>query len=489
MKKQLFTFVFLALFAHVYCQNWQPLTRSDIFHFKHKDSPFITQSVWVNNFTATNQGDTTFYLNLIANHFLNPLSPTSPNYQCMEGLAYHLPHFLQKEAVKQADSTWVFQSPTMSYFFKPFAQLNDSWLFEANNNVTATVVAIDTLQLIGQSDSVKKIFLSTGDSIFLSKNFGLLRFPTFDSTLYVEWAGIQTRSLGDTIFHYKEIFDFEVGDVFYYNAYMGMGGGTGFPGSFYTNIYQKIKATVTNKVSSLNNLQYDFHCNIQTKIGQTGPYTFSVIDTTLFFYAGNTRAYNSYPRQYTTAWGGYALLEWDSTFSCLSKSFPYGFIHPVVGMGADTIWGGNCFESVLKSSMKYGKGLGLLHSRQFNFSFGPNLMGSQSDTSLVGYIKNGISVGTIYPDWQFTGVEKGNISHLYFSPNPVKDELYFWVEGENDLHSLRIWDMQGQEMIAETPLLNSTTHILRVQDWAKGLYFVEIRDKEGNVYTEKFVKE
>jgi hypothetical protein len=28
-----------------------------------------------------------------------------------------------------------------------------------------------------------------------------------------------------------------------------------------------------------------------------------------------------------------------------------------------------------------------------------------------------------------------------------------------------------------------------IGDWAKGLYFVELRDEKGNVHTEKFVKE
>lgn len=477
-----FYLLLLTLFCQaIFAQNWQPLMRKDTLNFKHKDSLFITQSVWVKNFTATNQGDSTFYLNLIGNHFVMTNYPTGNNYQCSEGIAYNQPHFLQKEAVKRADSTWIFQGPNVAYYFKPFAQLNVAWLFDATNNITANVVAIDTFSVAGQTDSVKKVLLSTGDSIFLSKNHGILRFPTFDSTLYVEWAGIQSRSLGDTIFHYSEIFDFEVGDVFYYNVYRGEGGGM-IPGSFDYNNFKKVKATVTNKIIGLNSLQYDFHCDIQTQIGYMGPYSFSIKDTTLFYYSANTKAYNAYPHQYTNNWGGYALMDWDSTFSCFRKSFPYRYINASI----DTIWGGECFEWIGHGSMKYGKGIGLIHSGQFNHTFGAVLGGSGNDTTLVGYIKNGISVGTIYPDWQFTSIENPQNDFFTLSPNPVKDQFSISFSKGNSFN-IHIWDMQGREKSAiSSPNSSITFHI---NDWAKGLYFVEVKDEKGNVFTEKFVKE
>ncbi len=103
------------------------------------------------------------------------------------------------------------------------------------------------------------------------------------------------------------------------------------------------------------------------------------------------------------------------------------------------------------------------------------------------------SFGCLVPGCQTVGIAPSAdiADHIKLYPNPAQSELYlyFHTEKQPTGTSFRIWDMQGQEMVANTPLLNSTTHILRVQDWAKGLYFVEVRDKEGNVYTEKFVKE
>ena len=103
------------------------------------------------------------------------------------------------------------------------------------------------------------------------------------------------------------------------------------------------------------------------------------------------------------------------------------------------------------------------------------------------------SFGCLVPGCETVGIAPSAdiADHIKLYPNPAQSELYlyFHTEKQPTGTSFRIWDIQGQEMIAETPLLNSTTHILRVRDWAKGIYFVEIRDKEGNVYTEKFVKE
>lgn len=126
--KQFYLF-YLTLFCHtLFAQNWQPLMQKDTLHFKHKDSPFITQTVWVKNFTASNQGDSTFYLNETAHHFINYnyFNGGSSNGVCSQGVATNLPHFLQKQAIKQADSTWLFQSPNVSYLLKPFAALNDT---------------------------------------------------------------------------------------------------------------------------------------------------------------------------------------------------------------------------------------------------------------------------------------------------------------------------------------------------------------------------
>lgn len=343
------------------------------------------------------------------------------------------------------------------------------------------MVAIDTFSLLGQLDSLKVISLSTGDSILLSKSYGLMRFPTFDSTLYVTWAGIQNRNLGERIFGFREIFDFEIGDVFYYDVYQGSGGG-GISGSFYNNIYKKIKTTVTGKTINLNTVNYNFHIDLQTKIGYTGIPTVSNSNTSVTYNNGYNYHYNNYP----IATNSYVLsiIEYDSTWNCWLKSFPYrnyrGFATN------DTLWGGDCFESTTSSRIKYGKGLGIIVANDFGFGFGVDLTGAENDTTLVGYIKNGVSVGTIYPDWQFTDIENPNNEFITLSPNPAKDQLFISLSKGNSVN-IRIWDMQGREKLAINSLNSSIT--FRINDLVKGLYFVEVRDAEGRVFTEKFVKE
>ena len=483
-----FYLLLLTLFCQaLFAQNWQPLMRKDTINFKHKDSLFITQTVWVETLHVPNTGDTIFRLNETLHYF------AAPNQSlCTNGIATHLPHFLQKQAIKKADSTWLFHSPNVTYLLKPFAAMNDIWLFDSTNNITANVLAIDTFSVVGQLDSIKVISLSSGDSILLSKNYGLMRFPTFDSTLYVSWAGIENRNIGESVFDFREIFDFEIGDVFYYDVYHASGyGATSSP------TYKKLKTTITSKTNNSNSISYDCHIDMQTKTYPIGGPVFSITNFDIHLIYDKTYFYNTYPVGNTYLqyyWGDsmfmcyYARIEWDNTWNCLAKNFPYRYFNNLRGANwwvTDTLWGGSCFEQIYINNIKYGKGIGLIAAYNFVFDYGVG-EGRHDDTTLVGYIKNSISVGTIYPDWQFTSIENPQNDFFTLSPNPVKDQLCISFSKGNSFN-IRIWDMQGREKVAmSSPNSSITFHI---NDWVKGLYFVEVRDEKGNVHTEKFVKE
>lgn len=102
------------------------------------------------------------------------------------------------------------------------------------------------------------------------------------------------------------------------------------------------------------------------------------------------------------------------------------------------------------------------------------------------------SFGCLVPGCQSVGIAENTPIESSFKlyPNPASDRLFLYYHNpqlQNCVFAVR--DLAGRQLVPPTPLENSTTYEMRIGDWAKGLYFVEVRDAEGNVFTEKFVKE
>lgn len=109
-----------------------------------------------------------------------------------------------------------------------------------------------------------------------------------------------------------------------------------------------------------------------------------------------------------------------------------------------------------------------------------------------GWLVKTDSFGCIVPGCQLVGItENTPIEHSFkLYPNPASDRLFLYYHNpqlQNCVFAVR--DIAGRQLVPPTPMENSTTYEMRVRDWAKGLYFVEVRDEKGNVFTEKFVKE
>jgi hypothetical protein len=83
--------------------------------------------------------------------------------------------------------------------------------------------AVDTI-IFDTPDSVKYYVISDGTQLIQSKNFGLIHYPkqNSDSLITYELVGIE-NIVGLSFDHHNEIFDFEIGDKFYYyNSYFSV---------------------------------------------------------------------------------------------------------------------------------------------------------------------------------------------------------------------------------------------------------------------------
>jgi hypothetical protein len=78
--------------------------------------------------------------------------------------------------------------------------------------------------------------------------------------------------------------------------------------------------------------------------------------------------------------------------------------------------------------------------------------------------------------------------YLVVYPNPVQDMLTVGINVQDEkIKQLDILDEQGKLVLSEQ--VNSSSTQLSVKHLPKGLYFVQVTNQNGDVKTEKFLKE
>lgn len=73
------------------------------------------------------------------------------------------------------NDNYIWDSKTL----KHHADVGETWNF--TSDIIATTVSIGEQEIFGEMDSIKTIVLSTNDTIVLSQNKGLIRYPDFEN--------------------------------------------------------------------------------------------------------------------------------------------------------------------------------------------------------------------------------------------------------------------------------------------------------------------
>ncbi len=102
---------------------------------------------------------------------------------------------------------------------------------------------------------------------------------------------------------------------------------------------------------------------------------------------------------------------------------------------------------------------------------------------LLFYSENNGNVNVAYNTDLNTGVvDRLNNDEVLFYPNPAEDILF--IKNQNKLHQLNLFNAQGQAI--ECTIINGSIDISTL---SKGLYLIEITDKNNLVKSSKFIKQ
>jgi hypothetical protein len=487
MKSLIKLFVIFVPFA-AFSQNWELMNSYDRYNYREAVSPLITNVIFADSFKTAGT-DTIYYLNAPGRE----AGPDNSRTYGSDTLLLNVAQFFQKQIRRRVDGTYIFYPDTSDNIFpddtfiiESSAGLGGTWLYDTTANITATVSKIYASTLFGISDSFKQINLITGDSIVISRSFGIIGFPS-DSAgiagnkkLYYSLQGISTRGIGDSVLTFRSFYNFNPGDVFMYHS------ANNIEDCKWT--YEKL--TVIGKQLSGNSVTYTMR-RVESDSDLVGCYQLfnsSRTDTVLVTYTDSAGHFaNSFPGQVVSGFytpGIARLFPWivlqgqnpndlstdiyrtDQVFKVPCKITSRNFIDTIsAAFAPEEIW----FDPICVIC----QGLGDTH-----FSGGGSAFG---DFDLIGYIKNGVHAGEVLDDREITAVtEIGAYAPVInIFPNPSSGSWQLTVNDELTGSALEVYNLTGQ-LVFKSTIRNRQSEI-NIPGIASGIYELRIITEHGTV--------
>ena len=364
------------------------------------------------------------------------------------------------------------------------AKLNENWICftSASLSFRATVSSLEMSEILGISDTLKTISFQVLNAdgqnvehpvnelqVVLSKNYGMLKtlnfynFPEHYVGFFLgqlqqmNLAGFNQPETGIQDLSWKEIHDYEVGDILHTEE-------IALSMSYNSNIQTLRK--VLGKQTFGDSIVYKIEEKIKHSLSSYGTNTFNTSIDTIDFYAGSNPDFEVLPGI------AYAVNEIQDGFDVNHlRQGPHN-INKLIGSGYfvvlefDTCYGyfiaDGCF-----THQEYIKGLG-----------GPyyycNSFWNEMERKLVYYKKGDTEWGT--PLEYNVGISTPELTEheINMYPNPTTGMTYFSIRGVSSALEISIYSIMGKEVLQKT-IVNQE---LDLSFLPKGMYLVKISGKE-----------
>ncbi len=455
-------------------QGWQLIHPDKQYLFKLNSTDSILQVVRTDSLSIIGN-DTLYHLNRLS--LYNVTLDQYHNFQ---------PNLIGTEVMKSSSSYLVYRNGWHTLNFND--TINSSWLYDTTNNVSATIASINASTTFNEPDSVMQIVFTNGTALLISKRFGALAvpLPTGDTA---RLAGIK-----DTVVHgaflpgFKNMLNLHTGDVLMYE--FGAADGTqtwGVP----DQSFGLMKTTVTNREDYGDSVVYSVHTlyrsNIHTYGG--GPY-WQIEQQTYDKQLAYTKQQNDfedaipytlypitgsyldgfYRNDLSGQWHNPTLYRTVDVFNSTQ-----GNIKSVTGSFAlnegsefDTIVPAQSFGIIFEKL--YLQDVGLTH-----YYFMPFEQDYHID--LVGWIKDGVATGTIYPDYNIISTLNDQSAQpvLNIFPNPCSNVITINAAENFDIS---LADIIGRQLTALSVKANVPT-TFEVNNFPEGIYVMHFKGSKG----------
>jgi len=473
-------FAFLVAGSFSNAQNWALINPAYKYNYSNDGSDTISNQVFVTHIDTLGVDSFRYELNRVAVH-----CDTCGTGGSTVLLRLDEPQFLGGE-VTHAENRWHFRNG-LSFVLFPEAMEGMTWLMDSVNTVWAEMgpTLIGTpFDLLEERRSIQ---LTTGDSIVIGQDHGILHWPS-DKDL----IGVNGPDIGTLIPGLVDLFPYEIGDVLQYATWYG--GCDAIGGCFGDQRDYKFTVASAGEV-------------------QDSAIVFEgwMIEHTDHYFQNNigspTYHIHNYLNQAATWSAGTPEYPWPE----LIFSYPGQLVRTTHRVSLDDTWPVLCVaEHGLDASGRYIIGCRSLGDGSFLFDQEPQPAddgysaftgpedycpgGTQPDCGvrytaglglewfignyfergesyvLSGAILGGDTLGTITPDDILLGLRETSLIDTSFFPNPANDQLQLRSATPGTTYT--ILDLNGR--ILATHKITATTESINVQHLQPGAYLLKI---------------
>lgn len=488
MKK--YTIFFLILFQTItYCQNWQLINPNYQYHYCSDNNEIPDYSLKVDSINI-NKTDTIFYFNKVISDCKSCANP---------GTIYaNMPNIFDYACMKTNDYCSFY--PRKNFVIYPNLPVDSVWVLDTARSTTAQISRIEDVTTFGIPDSIKIIKLSSGDSIVISKNYGITKFFDPDSNKYYNLTGakIYNEKFGTVPPDFNSIYNFDVGDIFcYYKDYYSA------IGDRPTRDYSRYKIEILSK-----------HIKDSSVIYQQKETGYSYKDFYWIPEGEGSTSYFSYQREviYTDMKSDPSnLLKHELCFFNEQENSYFLVTDIIYDANDERIIKriGNEIGQIIPSRMipkhlyrdyvktynpvyivpdygldyfviGYKEGVGLIDRSYDDFEIGELEI-------LVGYKKGNVTYGKVYEEWELTGINDEKVSNDFFVyPTLMESELNINAENTTD-YTIQIFNVLGELVFEKLDCISGTTNIL-LDKLFKGTYVIRLSNNREILFSKVLIK-
>ena len=485
-----------ALSAH--SQDWAPINKDKTYYYQADTANHITHQLQVDS-TYSRNGNQVQVLNTGLQRCDTCSADNLPvvgELRDIDTIYYHIDHpfFWQRKVVDSQNRYYFYGN--RDFILAPDAPKDSTWPFRPGGNVTASIDSVYQTSIFGRSDSVKRIRLSSGQTLRLTKNHGILAFPKVQDGVRYRLTGIGcAKQLGNTL-SFKAIYDFQVGDVFQYEY-------NPFPRPRELYRGSITKKEILEKDAGPDTLAYKVESKGLRKI--LGGREYFGVDTSYTEIKPNGFN-NCYPGEVFTKADSLGTSRTAPPLypnpdtvkivtSCQLTVGSNGRLTKTIGHRGYGSGPLNYYRQVKGSiylaqsdvrgsySKTFKEGLGLTSHGWFIFEIG-------SSKQLTGYVKGNETVGKVLSDKRmreraYSSVSIPSEDAVKAYPNPVQQTLYLENLSPAQTAELRLYNQMGQ-LVSQRRRKGGKAH-LSLEGLEPGLYILRIKDGQ-NLIQRKVLK-
>lgn len=487
MKKQILVLTFILIFSSINAQNWQPINLGLKYNYGFSNNTSYS-SIWIDS-TRIVGNDTIRYFNktskvVKADEFHNSLYINQSTFLLSQ-------FYMNKDTVRFYDSN-------KKTTFQLIINNASTFVFDSINNISAHCVFIgDSVLFNNAKDSINVFILSNSDTVIISKNHGVIKFPLFNNHSHVNLLGIQNL-IGLQIPLFKDLFDFNVGDSFEYNIQW-----EGRFSSDFKTVNRKIE--ISQKSYDGDTLKYI--CNVKERIiAENSVYKMDTsytnkISSIKFINHSNSFS-NKYPGDFVLISNVYAIpveVYYDDKYKSICKSFGRSYNNsdadknkysyslpytqslarsfPIYLEDIDPVSFSD--YDYVRLTYLYAEGFGVVEKTRSTFnSAGPAhynykmvLTGAKTKTRTYGSFED---------DSFYSNTEKELVTqNVSVFPNPVSDFLFLENGNQSTDLLVSVLNMNGHVLL--NMKFGSGKSIIDMRKLPKGIYFVKINSDQSTV--------